>query len=222
MPFIALPPGAKSVVIAGMGGFGLEIADYLNMEASMGGLPVAGVLADFKDETLWSEIQLPYLGTITDFRAQEGQVVIAAVGFPEGRRSVLERLWRNGNETPVYFHGTCVISPSARIERGSIVCPFSIVNRATYLGQGSMLNVHCSVGHGARVGAFSVLCPYGALNGDAVIGAECFMGTRATIYPKTRIGDRCIVDSHTGVKMSAEDNQIISMRGNYMVNQRRI
>ncbi len=222
MPFIALPEGAKSVVIAGMGGFGLEIADYLRTESGVGGLRIAGVLADFQDERLLEAIQLPYLGTITDFRADADQVVIAAVGFPEGRRSVLERLWRNGNRTPAYFHGSCVISSTADIGYGSIVCPFSIVNSSTRLGRGTMLNVHCSVGHHATVGDFSVLCPYAAINGKAHIGNECFLGTRATIYPNITIGDRCIVDSHTGVKLPAEDAQVISMRGNYLVNRRRL
>lgn len=222
MPFIALPPNTKSVVIAGMGGFGLEVADYLNAEAKQGGVPVAGVLADIKNEDLLSAIRLPYLGPITGFRAETGQVVVVAVGSVEGRQSIFERLWGNENETPAFFHESCVVSPFASIERGVVVCPFSIVNRHARLGEGCMVNVHCTVAHDANVGDFSILCPYSALNGNASIGNECFLGTRATIYPRVKIGNRCVVDSHTGVRMPAEDNKIISARGNYMVNTRRI
>jgi len=223
MPFIALPPDARSVVIAGAGGFALEVADYLLAESRQGGLPVAGVLvdADHYDARHLAAIALPYLGTITDFRASDGQVVVVAVGTPQGRRAMLERLWAHHNPTPAFVHENCVISPSSTLERASIVCPFSIVNRHARLHAGSMLNVHCSVGHGAQVGAFSVLCPFSALNGDAVVGSDCFLGTRATIYPRITIGEGCMVDSHTGVRINAGDQQVISHRGSYRVNPRR-
>lgn len=225
MPFVGLPDGASSVVIAGMGGFALEVADYLNAELAAhraGALPLAGVLADWEDQPKLDAIGLPYLGTISDFRAAPGQVIVVAVGSAEGRRSIFERLWSNGNPTPAFYHENCVISPSAHLGRGSFICPFSIVNRNARVEQGGMLNVHCSIGHGAVVGAFSVLCPFSALNGDAEVGEECFLGTRATIYPRVKIGRQCIVDSHSGVRMSVGDRQIISVRGNYLVNTRRV
>jgi len=222
MPFIALPTNARSVVIAGAGGFGLEVAGYLLAETRQGGLPVAGVLADVRDERQLAAIELPYMGTISDFRADDGQIVVVAVGSPEGRRSILERLWANNNPTPAFVHENCVVSPSAALEYGSIVCPFSIINQNAHLGAGSMINVHCSIGHGAQVGAFSVLSPFSALNGDAVVGNDCFLGTRATIYPRITIGDGCIVDTHAGVRVNAGDRQVISNRSSYTVSPRRI
>lgn len=218
MPFLESTNGAGAVVIAGMGGFGLEVADYLGSEVRHGGLPIAGVLADEENASHLAAIGLPYLGTITDFKAANGEVVVVAVGSTAGRRSILARLWHNGVQTPAFAHHNAVISPHARIARGTIICPFSIVNRNATLREGSMLNVHCSIGHDASVGAYSVLAPFSALNGHAHVGDDCFLGTRATIYPRIAIGHGCIVDTHTGVRTSAGDNMLISSRGAYTVN----
>ena len=223
MPLIHASP-ITSVVIAGAGGFGLEIYDYLQAEARSGGPTVAG----FIDDTPSEQLQLPdgentkHLGSIKGYRPVKGQAVVVAIGSVKGRRTVMELLAANEVETPAYVHGSAIVSPSARIDSGVLVCPFTIVNSKASLHKGSVANVHCSVGHGAVVGAYSVLSPYAALNGDAAIGAGCFLGTRATIYPRIHIGDACIVDSHTGVRVNAQDRQLISSRGVYQVNQLRV
>lgn len=207
----------ESVVIAGAGGFGLELFDYLISHAAEGGPAVAGFIDDGVDNPVPGELGVEHLGSIASYRPSPGQAVVVAVGSVKGRQHILERLWHLGVYTPPFVAEHCIISPNAVLSDGVIVCPFSIVNRNVVLEQGAVLNVHCSVGHGARVGAFSVLSPYAALNGDAVIGDRCFLGTRATIYPRTNIGDGCIVDSHTGVRASAGDRQMISARGTYQV-----
>lgn len=208
----------QSVVIAGAGGFGLEIYDYLLRQHAEGGPTIAGFIDDTPDLILGDDIHCPLLGSITNYRAMTGQVVVVAIGSVIGRQAVLQRLWAQEVETPPFVADMTMVSPQADLGQGSIVCPFSIIGRRTRLGQGCMVNVHASVGHGAQVGKFSVLSPFAALNGDAAIGARCFLGTRATIYPKIRIGDDSIVDTHCGVRQSAPQGRVlISSRGNYQV-----
>ena len=208
----------QSVVIAGAGGFGLEVYDYLLQHHDAGGPPIAGFIDDTPELILGDDIHHPLLGSITDYRAVASQVVVLAIGSVKGRQAVLQRLWAQGVETPPFVADMAMVSPQATLGQGSIVCPFSIVGRRAHLGLGSLVNVHGSVGHGAHVGDFSVLSPYAALNGDATIGARCFLGTRATIYPKIHIGDDCIVDTHCGVRQNAPEGKVlIASRGNYQV-----
>lgn len=207
----------SSVVIAGAGGFALEMFDYLNDEAMHGGPRVAGFIDDTPNGKPPTGVDAPHLGPIMDFRPTLGQVVVVAIGSVKGRQAVTQVLLGNDVVIPAYVHPTAIISLAATIEHGSIVCPMSIVNRNAILGLGSLLNVHGSIGHGARTGEFCILSPYAALNGDAVIGHRCFLGTRATIYPKISIEDDCVVDSHTGVRSNAPAGHIISSRGAYQV-----
>lgn len=212
----------SSVVIAGAGGFGLELFDYLVDAARQGGPAVAGFIDDAPDVLIPEDIDCRFLGKIDRFRPQPGQAVIVAIGSVKSRRDVLNRLWKNGVQTPAFVSSCAIVSPAASLGRGVVVCPFSIINHNARLEDGVVVNVYCSVGHGASVGAYSVLSPYAALNGDAVAGSGCFLGTRATIYPRIRIGDECIIDSHTGVRADASSRKMISSRGTYQVSELRI
>ncbi|GLQ88539.1 acetyltransferase [Dyella flagellata] len=207
----------SSVVIAGAGGFALEMFDYLNNEAMLGAPRVAGFIDDTPGGRPPTGVDAPHLGPISNFRPEPGQVVVVAIGSVKGRQAVTQMLWGNGIVIPAYIHSTAIISPAAKIEHGSIVCPMSIVNRNAALGIGSLLNVHGSIGHGARTGEFCVLSPYAALNGDATVGNRCFLGTRATIYPKISVEDDCVIDSHTGVRSNTPAGHIVSSRGTYQV-----
>jgi sugar O-acyltransferase (sialic acid O-acetyltransferase NeuD family) len=220
MPLIDILP-ISSVIIAGAGGFGIEIFDYLQIEAHTGGPPVAGFIDDDTGILPPVGIDIPILGTVGDFYPQEGQVVIVAISSVKERSAVLSKLWAKGVRMPTFIAPGAIVSPSAKIGRGAIICPLSIVNRDATIGDGVVVNVHCSVGHGAFIGAFSILSPYSALNGNASVGEKCFLGTRATIYPRIAIGNRCVVDSHTGVRFPAEDRKLISSRGNYQVSELR-
>lgn len=207
----------ESVVIAGAGGFGMEVFDYLSADAREGGPAVAGFIDDGADNPIPAQVGTNHLGAIRDYRGVQGQAVVVAVGSVKGRRHILSLLWEAGVYVPPFVSANTVISPNAQLCEGTLICPYTVINRNAVLGRGVAVNVHCSVGHGARVGEFSVLSPYAALNGDASIGEDCFLGTRATIYPRTSLGAGCIVDSHTGVRSNAGNRQMISSRGTYQV-----
>lgn len=208
----------ESVVIVGTGGFSLEVFDYLDAHASAGGPPVVGFIDPRESGTCTpSGIDRPYLGSLSSFTPQPYQVAVVAIGSVLWRERAFQLLWERGVDTPAFVAQSTVVSPSALIGRGAIICPMSVVNRDASVGEGALVNVHGSVGHGAEVGAHAVLSPYAALNGNAVVGARCFLGTRATVYPGIRIGDGCVVDSHTGVRAAAEPRHMISSRGQYAV-----
>lgn len=212
----------SSVVIAGAGGFGLELFDYLEENAAQGGPAVAGFIDDTSGLRVPDGINRPLLGDIRNFRAQAGQVVLVAVGSVKGRMAVLAALWANGVRTPAFAANSAIVSPAAILGEATVICPLAIINRNAQLGVGVVVNVHCSVGHGASIGDYSVLSPYAALNGEARLGRRCFLGSRATVYPGISIGDDCVIDSHTGVRAHAEEKKIISSRSVYQVNNLRI
>jgi len=217
MPILSDYP-ISSVVIAGVGGFGLELFDYLEENATQGGPVVAGFIDDTPGISVPEGIDRPLLGDIGGFSPRPGQVVVVAIGSVKGRMAVLSKLWGNGVHTPAFISSSAMVSPGAELGNAVVACPFSIINRNAQLGIGVVINVHCSVGHGASIGDYTVLSPYAALNGDAAVGGRCFLGTRATIYPRIRIGDDCIVDSHTGVRANVGEKKIISSRSPYQVN----
>jgi len=219
MPLVQ-EPAVSSIVIAGAGGLGLELYDYLQEEALHGGPAVAGFIDDVPGKVP-EGIDLPNLGPIRQFRPAPGQAVLVAIGSVQGRQDVLSWLSHTGIMVPPYVHGTALVSSSSCLGFGTLIFPFSVVSRGAKVEDGVVANVFCGIGHGVCVGACSILSPHVVLNGDSAVGPGCFLGTRATLYPGVRIGAECIVDSHTGVSSNAKDRQFITS-GTYQISSRRI
>lgn len=209
------------ILIAGGGGFGLELWDYLHADMLAGRWPdrvLGGVLNDGEDcELVRRNPQVPFLGTIVDYQPQPDDAVVIAVGSPAGRHLVATRLQERGARLFTYVHPDARVSTTATLGEGCIVGPFSVINAHAALGENVAVNVHCSVGHGSRIGAHSVLSPFCSISGDARLGEGCFLGTRATLFPKIALGDHCTVDAHSAVRQSAADRQLISVRGQTLV-----
>lgn len=215
----------KQIVIVGGGGFGWEVTEYIKQDIANGLIKdssLKGILDDQMDPALRAPIELPYLGSIADYRPEKNERLLIAIGNPLIRRRVRDRLLAVDSRFTSYVHSGAYVADSVTINEGVIVCAGSIINAGATLDDFAVINVFCSIGHGAVVGKYSVLSPYCALNGDAVIGEQCFMGTRATIYPRVSMGDHCTVDSHSYVKMDVDHNKIITTRGTYTVLPKRL
>lgn len=209
------------ILIAGGGGFGLELYSYLSADLAAverSEPSVVGILNDGSDcEVLRKIPQAQYFGSIQDYQPQPGDAVTIAIGSAPARRKIAELLRARGAYWLTYIHPTALVADSATIGEGVIICPYSIVNAGAHIEENVAVNVFCSVGHGARIGAHSVLSPYCSLSGDSVLGEGGFMGTRATLFPKVVLGSNCVVDAHSPVKQSAPDRKMISTRGQYLV-----
>ena len=215
----------KQIIIACAGGFGWEISEYLRQDIERGlleGYALKGVIDDNEESSNRAPLAVPFLGTISAYRPEIDEHLLIAVGKPSARRNIKKRLDNVGSCYMSYIHSSCYIAVTAKIGRGVIVCPNSVVNCGVDLGDFSLLNVFCSIGHGAQVGDFSVLSPYVAVNGNARVGEDCFLGTRATVFPRVVLGNKCVVDSHSFVKENVDDKKMISVRGNYLVVDNRL
>lgn len=209
------------ILIAGGGGFGLEMYSYISADLAAVERPepaIVGILNDGPDcEVLRKIPKAAYFGSIQDYQPQPGDAVTIAIGNASARRKIAELLRGRGVHWLTYIHPTAWVAETATIGEGSIICPNSIVNAGADVGENVVVNVFCSIGHGARIGAHSVLSPYCSLSGDSALGEGGFMGTRATLFPKVALGSNCVVDAHTPVKQSAQARKIISSRGQYLV-----
>lgn len=217
----------EKLIIAGAGGFAIEVAEYLRQDIAKGALPgyeLAGVLDDFPDQFYSvSGLPVPLLGSIQDYRFEPGELAIIAIGSPRGRKTVAQQLEANGAHFFSYIHSSAYVAGNASIGKGVIVCAHAVVNARSTVENFAAINVFSSVGHSAHVGAYSVLSPFSILNGDASIGSLCFLSTRATIFPRVHIGSECTVDAHSYVRTSVEmDGMIITQRSSYQVLKNRL
>lgn len=212
---------SQTVIVIGAGGFAQEIIDYL---LALRTVTILGVVDDhFQGEVPDSIKGIPFLGNFKTAAQVYPQVsFVVAAGKPRFREETCERVLAAGRALFTLVHPSAIVASDAEVAPGCIVAPFSIVNAGAKLDTGAVLNVFCSVGHGAHVGAYTVLSPYAAINGCGVTGRACFLGTRATIYPRVRVGDRCEIDTHSYAKSDVEDRMIVTVRGEYRVLKNRL
>lgn len=216
----------KKIIIVGGGGFGCEIFQYIKSDIANGvlrGHVIAGIIDDdLNCALILNDPGVAYLGKLADYRPAGDEVVTIAVGGVTTREKICTVVESLGIPLFSYIHPTAIIAPDAILEEGSIICPNTVVNAGAQIGKNTVVNVFCSVGHGASIGKHSVLSPYCSLSGDSALDEKCFMGTRATLFPRVRMGKGCIVDAHTAVKKTVGDGKIVSMRGNYLVLDNRL
>ena len=214
-----------SIIVVGAGGFGAEVVGYLRdidaRNAAAGTMPrlrIIGVVDNFVGTAAPTDVcGVPFLGGEDAASAHGDCLFVVATGTPRYRQEAFARLHARGWRLYTLVHPAAIVSSEAKVGAGSIIAPFAIVNARARVGNGCVANVFCSIGHNTLLGDYSVLSPYAALNGFAKAGELCFLGTRATIFSKVQIGDRCQVDAHSYVRANVGDRMIVSMRGVYRV-----
>lgn len=198
------------MIIVGAGGYFLELYEYIQNDINQGhlnNLIVKGVLDDKKPVDTCG---LPYLGPIGGYNIGADDIFILAIGNTLHRKVIFENLKTKGASFFTFIHSSALVSPSAELGDGVIVCPFSIVNAKAKVGHNVSVNVNVSVGHEAVVGDHCVLSPYSALNGAASLEHGGFLGTRATIFPRISVDAQCTIDSHTAVRRNIAAKQIVT------------
>jgi sugar O-acyltransferase (sialic acid O-acetyltransferase NeuD family) len=212
----------KNLIFVCAGGFFLELLEYVAHDIKNNYLKNINIKGFIDDAEGYFYKNIDNLGSIVNYSPQDDDIFIISLGSPVIRSKIYLSLKNKGASFFTYVHSSSLVSPSAEIGEGAIVCPFAIINANAKVSTNVAINVHASVGHEARISESCVLSPYAAINGNASLGAMSFMGTRTTIFPNVNVGSKCIVDTHSYVKVDAEDKSIISLRSEYKVIRNRL
>jgi len=117
-----------------------------------------------------------------------GKVGIICNGDPEVREQLLADAAAHGLQMSALIHPSAVVSSTAKIGRGAIICPFVFVGPLATIEDNVLVNVHATVGHDVELGASSVISPGAQLNGFARVGRSAFVGAGAVMHPRAALG----------------------------------
>ena len=140
------------------------------------GLEVLGPLheaARFRDHAFVNTI-----GSDKSFR-QRPQV-IASTGLGRERFATL-------------IHPAASVSARVRIGRGVVINPGVVVGGAAVIGDHVTICPGCIVGHETTIGDYSTLAPGAVVSGLVCMEPVCYVGARAVVRQKLRIGTRALV-----------------------------
>lgn len=179
----------KNLIIVGAGGFGLEVAAYAEdiTRAGRDAFQVLGFLDDTKAVGTF-HARYPVLGDTHAAPVAEA-VYVLAVGAPEGRAALAEKLGRKAAQFVSLIHPAAYVSDTATLGIGAVLAPFSLVGPATFIGDHALFNVYATAGHEARLGNACVLSPYASVHGEAQIGDKVFIGGHGFVTARVKVGD---------------------------------
>lgn len=149
-------------LILGKGGFGRQLADWLEEEdwgtaefLDDNAPGCAGALRDYADPAL----------------LKPDRAAFVALGDNKLRVTLLQKLAAAGYQTPVFLSASASISPSAVLEPGCVVLPQAYVGAGVHLGIGCIVNGGAIVDHDARLGRGVHVAPGGIVKAGADVAA---------------------------------------------------
>ncbi len=192
------------IVIVGASGHGKVLLDAL---AAEGVFHVEGFIDAHKEPGLLV-LGVPILGREEDLpeliRLRNIEACAIGVGDNHRRELVYEkvRAIAPGLEFPAVIHPSAVVSRSATIGDGTVVCARATVGPACETGRFCLLNTGSSLDHDGRLHDFASLAPGVMTGGEVTIGRATAIGIGATLRHRIEIGENTVVGARSLVMSS--------------------
>jgi sugar O-acyltransferase (sialic acid O-acetyltransferase NeuD family) len=185
----------EKIVIIGAGGFGREVKmliDQINRHELKyeflgyydDGFPIG--------TTINNNL---VLGSVDDLAKNDEIIsVVVAIGAPEIKRKIVEKLTRSTINFPTLVHPSVLIGDEfVTIGNGCIVCAGTIITCNIDIKDFVILNLMCTVGHDTVIGSYASFMPSVNISGEVIIQEEVYVGTGAKIINQLEIGRQTIV-----------------------------
>lgn len=199
----------KALAIYGAGGMGREVLDLakeINEQDKRWEQVV--LLDDFRER---DSINGASIYTFAEFCEKWGPTcaeAVVALGEPELRASLAQKLAEKGYRLATLIHPTVTIGTGAKIGAGTIICNRAFVSCNTQIGTNVLIQPGLCIFHDVTVGDNSVLSAFVSLAGYVAIGAKTYIGMNASVREKVCIGSCCIIGMGAVVVKNVPDGVI--------------
>ena len=198
----------KKIAIFGKGGFGREVQMLIEQinECKM----TWEFIGFFDDAKAEEKINgAPYLGGLNELNSYNEELnVVLAVGMPETKRLILEKIVNQNIKFPALIHPSVIIGNRqfVSIDEGSIICAGNIITVNIEIGKHVILNLACTVGHDTQIHDYCSFMPHVSISGEVVIKDGVYVGTGASIINQLEIGENTTVGAGSVVAKSLPAN----------------
>jgi sugar O-acyltransferase (sialic acid O-acetyltransferase NeuD family) len=184
----------KNLILVGAGAFGREVIGLAQDSGShAGGQKISAFIDDNPLALEEFSYNLEYLGAIRDYMPRSDDVLIMAISNPQEKQNIASILKARGGFFGQLIHPLAVISNTAKLGEGVVVCAHSFVSADSSVGDFVAINVLSSIGHDTQIGSFSTLSAHVDLMGYVIVGKSVFFGSGARVLPRVKIGDEAII-----------------------------
>lgn len=181
----------KDIAIYGAGGFGREVACYINKVNKE--TPTWNLIGFFDDNSELKGTSNEYgevLGGAEILNSWKEPIsVLMAIGSGRIVKKVVERITNTNVEYPNFLYNvTFSDSDNYSMGKGNIVIN-STLSCAVRIGNFNMMNGSVVFGHDSKVGDYNTFMPAVRISGGVEIGNECFFGVGSIVLQQIKISD---------------------------------
>lgn len=178
----------RSLVMVGASGHGKVCADI----AGKGGYEEVFFLDDDVDRTCCAGY--PVVGIVDDFgRYLNRADFFVAVGNPNIRRKITERIKNAGGEIATLIHPNAVIASDIKIGEGTVVMAGAVINPGTEIFKAVIVNTSSSIDHDCMVEDYAHVSVGAHLAGNVHVGNETWIGAGVIVSNNVDICGGCII-----------------------------
>jgi UDP-N-acetylbacillosamine N-acetyltransferase len=199
----------ENVIVWGASGHALVVADILRL---MGTYDVLGYLDDVsphrKGESFGGASVIGGRAELQELIKSGVKSLALGVGDCETRLKLAAIAVEYGCNLITAMHPSAIVSPTARIGAGSVLCAGSVVNPGARLGIAVIVNTCASVDHECVIGDGVHLSPGTHLAGGVTVGRGTTVGIGSVARDGIRIGKGCIVGAGAVIVSDLPDHVV--------------
>ncbi|MBK8030808.1 MAG: acetyltransferase [Chloroflexi bacterium] len=186
---------SNPLIIIGAGGFARESLDVVDaINAVSPTWDMLGFLVDPQYGQAGTIIQgKPILGGLSWLADHTEVYVVCAVGAPELRRQLIERLREFQVRFATLIHPSVIKTSWLEVDQGTVITAGCVLSNHVVIAAHVHINPSSTIGHDVIIETFASLAPGTLISGNVHIGTGTYIGTGAKIIEKKNIGDWSIV-----------------------------
>ena len=182
--------GRLPIVIFRCDGHGRVVADTLKVTRA----PVAGFLDDGSPAAFVDEIPLlGGRGCLEEPEFLKNYDILIAIGEARLRRQLALVVLDRGGHLAKAIHPSAVIASDVFIGEGTVIMAGVVINTGSRIGRFVIVNTGATVDHDNVIEDGVHISPGCHLAGNVICRADAFVGTGASIIPRTEIGARAVI-----------------------------
>ena len=179
----------KKILIVGAGGFGRELLQWIkDINAEKPTWEIGGFLDDNLQALDGGEIDYPVVGTISDWQPKDDEVFALAMGKPQLKRMVVEKLKSRGAHFAAVIHPTALVSPFAHYGEGLVMFPYSKLSCNSTVGDFVSI-LTTPIGHDNEIGDYTMISGGCNIVRNVKIGKDVFVAAGVCIAQDVVVKD---------------------------------
>lgn len=185
---------SKKLIIVGAGGLGREVHGWIKDWVVH---HPDHVLTGFIDDGGISLNRFSHyadvISTVDAYEPKADEYLVCAIGKPSDKKYVIDKLIAKGAQFLTLIHPTAIVGENVTLGRGVLICPYSVLSVDLTVGDFVTVNTLCTISHDSHVGHFSTLSLHCDVTGGVILEDGVFMGSRASVLPKLRVGRGAVI-----------------------------